>query len=66
MENIDNVQVILKDSLKKEITQGTKLSIAAASFSMYAFEELKDQLEQIDSLRFIFTSQTFTTEKRRT
>lgn len=63
MENIDNIQKLLKDSLKKEITKNSSLSIAAASFSMYAFEELKDELQQIDSLRFIFTSPTFTTDK---
>lgn len=63
MENIDNVQTLLIDSLKKEITDKSSISIAAASFSMYAFEELKEQLEQIDTLRFIFTSPTFTTDK---
>ncbi|WP_305156599.1 helicase-related protein, partial [uncultured Muribaculum sp.] len=39
------------------------VSIAAASFSIYAFQELKDQLKDIDELRFIFTSPSFTTEK---
>lgn len=32
-------------------------------FSIYAFEELKAQLKDIDELRFIFTSPTFVTEK---
>lgn len=39
-----------------EIKQGSKLSIAAACFSIYAFQELKAQFSQIDELRFIFTS----------
>ncbi len=39
------------------------MSIAAASFSIYAFQELKEQLKEIDELRFIFTSPSFTTEK---
>ena len=34
----------------------SKLSIAAACFSIYAFKELKAQLTAIDKLRFIFTS----------
>ena len=45
-----------KDDLSVEIKQGSKLSIAAACFSIYAFQELKAQLSQIDELRFIFTS----------
>ena len=63
MEIIDNVRHLLKDDLTEELHPHAKLSIAAASFSMYAFYELKKQLEDIDSLRFIFTSPTFTTEK---
>ncbi|MCU6713353.1 helicase-related protein [Megasphaera butyrica] len=45
------------------IHKGSKLSIAAACFSIYAYQELKKQLEGIDELRFIFTSPTFVTEK---
>ena len=63
MEFIDNQNVTLGEDLKKEIKQGSKLSIAAACFSIYAFQELKEQLTQIDELRFIFTSPTFITEK---
>ena len=62
-ELIDNKNKTLKDDLSKEIKAGSKLSIAAACFSIYAFQELKDVLENIDELRFIFTSPTFTTEK---
>jgi hypothetical protein len=39
------------------------LSIAAASFSIYAFEALKKELEQVEELRFIFTSPTFIKDK---
>ena len=63
MELIDNVKTILRDDLAKEIHEGSKLSIAAACFSIYAYRELKHELESIDELRFIFTSPTFTTEK---
>lgn len=46
-----------------ELHSGSKVSIAASCFSIYAFEELKAQLKDIDELRFIFTSPTFVTEK---
>lgn len=60
---IDNKNKTLKDDMAVEIKQGSKVAIAAACFSMYAFQELKEQLMNIDELRFIFTSPTFTTEK---
>lgn len=63
MELINNVTKTLRDDLSEEIKQGSKLSIAAACFSIYAFQELKNELQGIDKLRFIFTSPTFTTEK---
>lgn len=60
---IDNVNKTLKDDLSAEIKKGSKVSVAAACFSIYAFQELKASLTGIDELRFIFTSPTFTTEK---
>ena len=63
MKIIDNINVTLRDDLSSEIQEGSKLSIAAACFSIYAFQELKKELSSIDELRFIFTSPTFTTEK---
>ena len=63
MEIIDNINKTLKEDLSVEIKKGSKLSVAAACFSVYAFQELKKQLEGIDELRFIFTSPTFTAEK---
>lgn len=60
---IDNKNKTLKDDMAAEIKQGSKVSVAAACFSIYAFQELKEQLMNIDELRFIFTSPTFTTEK---
>lgn len=59
MEIIDNINQLLGDNLKKTITPGSKLRIAASCFSIYAFEALKAELEQIESLEFIFTSPTF-------
>ncbi len=63
MELINNTTKTLKDDLSVEIKKGSKLSIAAACFSIYAFQELKKQLTSIEELRFIFTSPTFVAEK---
>ena len=52
MELINNTTKTLKNDLSVEIKQGSKLSIAAACFSIYAFQELKEQLSQIEELRF--------------
>ena len=65
MELINNTSKTLRDDLAVEIKEGSRLSIAAACFSIYAFQELKKELQSIDELRFIFTSPTFTTEKAR-
>ena len=59
----DNVTEILRDDMTTTISKGCKVSIAAACFSMYAYKELKKQLEDIDECRFIFTSPTFIKEK---
>ena len=63
MKIIDNINNTVKSDLQAGIHRGSKLSIAAACFSIYAYQELKKQLEGIDGLRFIFTSPTFVTEK---
>ena len=60
---IDNINSILRDDLKETIRSKSRVSIAAACFSMYAFDNLKKQLSTIDEFRFIFTSPTFVTEK---
>ena len=60
---INNQTELLVDDLKNNIASGNKISIAAASFSIYAYEALKKELEQIDELRFIFTSPTFVKDK---
>ena len=63
MKLFDNVTNIVRDDMAETITQGSRVSIAAACFSMYAYNELKKQLESVDELRFIFTSPTFIAEK---
>lgn len=59
MELLDNINRLLGDDLRKTLKPKSKLMIAAASFSIYAFEALKKELEGVDSLEFIFTSPTF-------
>ena len=59
MELIDNINRLLGDDLKGVIRPGARLRVAASCFSIYAFEALKSELEQIDSLQFIFTAPTF-------
>lgn len=62
MKLIDNVNERLRDDLASHVSKGGRLSIAAACFSMYAYEELKKQLEGLKEFRFLFTSPTFTKE----
>ncbi len=63
METFNNTTKVVKDDLVKTIKTGSRISIAAACFSIYAYRELKSQLESCQQLRFIFTSPTFVSEK---
>lgn len=63
MEFINNTTLTLKDDLSVEIKKSSKVSIAAACFSIYAFQELKEQLSQIEELRFIFYLSDFRDRK---
>lgn len=63
MELFDNVTKIIRDDMAAVIKKDSKISIAAACFSMYAYKELKKQLDMIEECRFIFTSPTFVKEK---
>lgn len=63
MKLIDNLSEKLVDDLRMTMQRDSRVSIAAACFSVYAYEELKAQLENIDELRFLFTSPTFLQEK---
>ena len=63
MKILDNVNSTVRDDLAETLQEHSKVSIAAACFSIYAFQELKKELSDIDELRFIFTSPTFVTEK---
>ena len=62
MDAIDNKSRLLGDDLKKEIRPGSKIKIVASYFSIYAYEVLKEQLNNIDELEFIFPNPTFVNE----
>lgn len=62
MKSIDNVNNRLIDDLKASINKGSRLHIAGASFSIYAYEALKKELSQIDKLQFVFSAPTFIEE----
>ena len=55
----DNISHRVVDDLKERLTAASRVSVAAASFSIYAYEVLKKELESIEELRFIFTSPAF-------
>lgn len=63
VEFIDNIQKTLGQSMKEELRPSSKVSIAAACFSIYAYQELQNEFKNIDEFRFIFTSPTFLAEK---
>lgn len=63
METFNNTTKVVKDDLVKKIKSGSSVSVAAACFSIYAYQALKDELEGCDAFRFIFTSPTFVAEK---
>ena len=65
MKVFDNITEIVRDDMSLTIKKDSKVSIAAACFSMYAYGELKKQLESVDELRFIFTCPTFIKDKER-
>lgn len=62
---IDNINRTLQSDLAEEIKAGSKVSIAAACFSIYAYQQLKIQLKDVEQLRFIFTQPTFVSEKKK-
>ena len=52
---VDNKQYgKVGDVLKRNLKENSKISITASYFTLYAFEELKEELSKIDSLRFIY------------
>ena len=64
MKVLDNKIEKLGNDLKKEIKTGDNCYIASAFFSMYGYEELKNELGKINELQFIFTNPTFIKNKK--
>ena len=63
-KQFNNITERVIDDLKEVLSSGnSQISIAAASFSIYAYEALKEELEKVDCVNFIFTSPTFYTDK---
>ncbi len=58
----DNRSKILKDDLVAHVQTGDKMSVAASVFSMYAYRELREQLNNLDEFRFIYTLPAFLSE----
>jgi len=63
MEVLDNISRLLGDDLKGTVRPGAKVRIAASSFSIFAFEALKQELESVEDLQFIFTTPTFVAQE---
>lgn len=51
MKILNNINETVRDDLLITIEKGSKISIAAACFSIYAYQELKKQLEGVGQLR---------------
>lgn len=64
MKILDNKTTKFGDDLKEELKAGDKCYIASAVFSMYSYQELKKQLNNIDEFKFIFTNPTFIKDKK--
>lgn len=47
----DNKSRIVKDDLVANIEQGDKVAVASSVFSMYAYQELKEQLAELEKER---------------
>ena len=62
-KQFNNITERVVDDLKQILSSDSQVSIAAASFSIYAYEALKEELEKVDCVNFIFTSPTFNTDK---
>ena len=52
------------DKLKEDLKSGTKVSIISAYFTIFAYQELRKELNKIDSLRLLFSMPTFVKDKK--
>lgn len=59
MRVLDNVNGRFGDDLKRELKDGSRLRIAAATFSLFAYEALREELQKIEELHFLFSEPSF-------
>ena len=62
---LDNKRNKVVDEFRKGLTTGSKLSIISAYFTIYAYAELKKELDKIEKMRFIFTEPTFVDKEKK-
>lgn len=68
IKNANNIPSSIRDNRKRgsvgdflmeQVDTGSKLSIVSAYFTIYAYKKLKDNLDNIESLKFLFGEPTF-------
>lgn len=60
MKSLNNIgPQRLGDALACSIDEGARLSIISAYFTVFAYQELKEELGKVDSVRFLFSEPTF-------
>lgn len=66
IEVLDNTEgKRLGDSLRATLDDDAKLSIISAHVSLFAFGELREELERLDSVRVLFNEPTFISDMER-
>src|SRR5271170_7452022 len=55
----NHLRGVVADFLKAKIRPGSRLSVVSAYFTIYAYEALKEHLDQIEHLDFLFGEPRF-------
>jgi len=59
---VDNKKIKVSDILIDEVQSWSKISVLSSYFTIYAFDKLKKQLNDVEEFRFLFLEPTFTQE----
>ena len=59
MKILDNINHTVREDLQDTMQKGSRVSIAAACFSIYAYQELKKQLERNFTFRRTQSAHSF-------
>lgn len=62
---INNRDILLGEVLKEKITPQSRIQMVAANFTLDAFEVLREELEKIDELKFIFSSPNYLQQEKK-